>query len=168
MSIAFLQGRVEMEEKKNRFGSTSKRPANILNAVNRSARSRCRCSLSSLGRWWMPVTHHEANPWIRSKWLISTTRIGEQAGIPYSRCGRTKAPYNVFKRSEKERPITRIKFLALYAASVHGAEEENKLSVCTPISHVYVLSLPDTRQATVWEAANYDHKEKSRSMHTLS
>ncbi len=28
---------------------------------------------------------------------MSATRFGEQAGIPYSRCGRTKAPYKGMK-----------------------------------------------------------------------
>ncbi len=64
---------------------------------------------------------------------MSATRFGEQAGIPYSRCGRTKAPYKGMKadleRSWKERLIKKINRLALFAASVHGAEGENILSV---------------------------------------
>ncbi len=51
------------------------------------------------------------------------TRFGEQANIPYSRCGRTKAPYKGmkadFERSWKERLIMKINRLALFAASVH-------------------------------------------------
>ncbi len=45
----------------------------------------------------MPVTNRVANLCIRSRWLISATRFGEQADIPYSRCGRTKAPYKGMK-----------------------------------------------------------------------
>ncbi len=45
----------------------------------------------------MPVTKVVANLWIRSRWLMSATRFGEQAGILYSRCGRTKAPYKGMK-----------------------------------------------------------------------
>ncbi len=50
--------------RKNKFGSISKGPLNILKSVMRSSRSRrrcnelrpSRCSLSSQGRWRMPVT----------------------------------------------------------------------------------------------------------------
>ncbi len=63
---------------------------------------------------------------------MSATRFGEQAGIPYSRCGRTKAPLKGMKadfdRSKKERLVMKINRLALCAASVHGAEGENTLS----------------------------------------
>ncbi len=56
-------------------------------------------------------------------WLISGMRFGEQAGIPYSRCGRTNASYKGmkanFKRSWKERLIMKINRLALFAVSVH-------------------------------------------------
>ncbi len=59
----------------------------------------------------------------RSIWLVSATRFGEQAGIPYSMCGRIKASYKGmkadFKRSSKERLIMKINRLALFAASVH-------------------------------------------------
>ncbi len=71
----------------------------------------------------MSVTNLVAYLCIRSRWLISATRIGEQAGLPYSRCGRTKAPYKEmkvdFERSWKERLIMEINRLALFAASVH-------------------------------------------------
>ncbi len=57
----------------------------------------------------MAVTHLVANLWIHSKLLISARRLGEQVGIPYSRCGRFKAPYNWlkgdFERPWKERLI---------------------------------------------------------------
>ncbi len=47
----------------------------------------------------------------------------EKADIPYSRCGRTKAPYKGmkvdFERSWKERLIMKINRLALFASSVH-------------------------------------------------
>ncbi len=87
--------------RKNKFGLISKRPLNILKAVMRSSRSRRRCKewrpVAAIplrrGGWRMPVTNLGANLWIRSRWLMSATRFGEQAGIPYSRCGRTKAPY---------------------------------------------------------------------------
>ncbi len=85
--------------RKNKFGSVFKRPLNILKAIMRSSRSRrrckkwrpSRCSLSLYGRWRMPGTNRVAYLWIRSRWLISATRFGEKADIPYSRCGRTKA-----------------------------------------------------------------------------
>ncbi len=50
----------------------------------------------------MPVTNLVAYVWIRSKWLISATRFGELAGIPYLRCGRTKAPCK-WKKADFER-----------------------------------------------------------------
>ncbi len=67
----------------NKFGSIFKRPVNILKEVIRSAWSRRRCkewrpshwSLSSQGRWRMPVTKLVAYFWIRSKSLISATRF---------------------------------------------------------------------------------------------
>ncbi len=59
----------------------------------------------------------------------SATRFGEQAGIPYSRCERTKALYKGmktdFERPWKERLIMKINRLALFAASVHRAEGKN-------------------------------------------
>ncbi len=71
----------------------------------------------------MPVTNLVASLGIRSKWLIPDTRFGKQAGIPCSRCGRTKASYNGmkadFERSWKKCLIMKIKRLALFAASVH-------------------------------------------------
>ncbi len=71
----------------------------------------------------MPVTNLVANLWVRSRWLMPATRFGEQAGLPYSRCGRTKAPYKGmiadFERSWKERLIMKINRLALFAAAVH-------------------------------------------------
>ncbi len=93
-------GHVEQEEGKIKFWSVSKRPLNILQPVIRSTRNRhvCKewspghCSLSSLGRWRMPVTNFVAFLWIRSRWLRSATRFGEQAGIPYPRCGRAWKP----------------------------------------------------------------------------
>ncbi len=104
-------------EKKNKLGSTSKRHVNILNAVIRSARIHSLCSLSSEGRWRMPLTNLVANLWIPSKWLIPATSFGEQTGIPYSGCGRTKASYNGMKAdfewSWKERLIMKISRLAL-------------------------------------------------------
>ncbi len=45
----------------------------------------------------MPVINFVANLRIRYKWLISTTKFGKQAGMPYYRCGRTKAPFNWMK-----------------------------------------------------------------------
>ncbi len=63
----------------------------------------------------MPVTNLVANLSIRSRCLISAARFGEQAGIPYSRCGRTKAPYKGmktdFERSWKELRISAAIFL---------------------------------------------------------
>ncbi len=52
-------------------------------------------SLQSLvvGRWRMSVTNLVANLWIRSRWLISATRFDKQAGVPYSRRGRTEGSY---------------------------------------------------------------------------
>ncbi len=71
----------------------------------------------------MPITNLVANLRIHSRWLISATRFGEPAGIPYSRCGRTNAPYKGmkadFERSWKEHFIMKINRLALFAASVH-------------------------------------------------
>ncbi len=71
----------------------------------------------------MPVGNLADNLLIRSRWLMSATRFGEQAGIPYSRCGRTKAPYigmkADFERSWKERLIMKINRLALFAVAVH-------------------------------------------------
>ncbi len=71
----------------------------------------------------MPVTNRVANLCIRYRWLIFATSFGEQAHIPYSRCGRTKAPYKGikadFERSWKERLIMKINRLDLFAASVH-------------------------------------------------
>ncbi len=71
----------------------------------------------------MPVTNLVANLSILSRWLISATRFGEQAGIPYSRCDHTKAPYNGMK-ADFERPwneclIMKINRFALFAASAH-------------------------------------------------
>ncbi len=83
----------------------------------------------------MPVTKIAAYLWICSRWLRSATRFGEQAGTPYSRCGRTKVPYRGmkadFERSWKERLIMTI---MIFAASVHWAEGENILPVRTPRS----------------------------------
>ncbi len=71
----------------------------------------------------MSVTNLVVNLRIRSKWLISSTRFGEQTVIPYLRCGRTKAPYNGmkadFERSWKERLVMKIIFFALHVASGH-------------------------------------------------
>ncbi len=71
----------------------------------------------------MPLANLVANLWIVSRWLISAGRFGEPAGIPYSRCERTNAPYKGmkvdFERSWKERLIMNINRLALFAASVH-------------------------------------------------
>ncbi len=54
---------------------------------------------------------------------MSATRFGEQAGIPYWRCGRTKAPYKgmkaYFDRSWKEHLIMKINRLA----TVNGKQE---------------------------------------------
>ncbi len=54
---------------------------------------------------------------------ISATRFGEQAGIPYPRCGRTKAAYkgmkSDFESSWKECLIMKVNCLALFAALVH-------------------------------------------------
>ncbi len=51
------------------------------------------------------------------------SRFGEQAGIPYSRCGPTKAPIKGmkadFERYLKERLIMKVNRLALFAVSVH-------------------------------------------------
>ncbi len=70
------------------------------------------------------VTHASYKPCIHSLnslWLVDI--CNEQAGIPYSRCGRTKAPYKWmkadFERSWKERVIMKINRLALFAAAVH-------------------------------------------------
>ncbi len=50
-------------------------------------------------------------------------RFGEQAGIPYSRCGRTKTSHKGVKadleRSWKERLIKKINYLAFFVASMH-------------------------------------------------
>ncbi len=54
----------------------------------------------------MPITNLVTNFWIRSRWLISATKFGEQAEIPYSKCGRTKAPYKGMK-ADFERYISR-------------------------------------------------------------
>ncbi len=44
---------------------------------------------------------------------MSATRFGEQAGIPYSRCGRIKVQYNVmkadFERPWKEHPNMKVR-----------------------------------------------------------
>ncbi len=49
---------------------------------------------------------------------MSAMRFGEQAGIPYSRCGRTKAPIKGMKTdfeiSLKERLIMKTNRLALF------------------------------------------------------
>ncbi len=86
----------------------------------------------------MPVTSLVANLWIRSRWLIYATRIGEQTGIPYLRCERTQASYkgrrDNFERSGKERLIMKINRQALFAASGHWPEGENIVSVGTPKS----------------------------------
>ncbi len=75
----------------------------------------------------MPVTNLVAYLSSHPKWLISATRFGEQAGTPYSRCGRTKASYKEMKAdfeiSWKERLIVKINGLALFAASVHRVED---------------------------------------------
>ncbi len=121
--------------RKNKFRLISKRPVNILKAAISSAWSRHRCSLSSYGRWCLRVTNIVANLWTRSRWLISATRFGEQAGILYSRWGRTKVPYKGmkadFERPWKERLIMKINRLALFSVSVHWAEGGNILSVWT-------------------------------------
>ncbi len=74
-----------------------------------------------VGRVGMPVTKLVAYLWNHSRPLISATGFGEQAGILYSRCRRTKAPYKGmktdFKRSLKERLMMKINRLALFAAS---------------------------------------------------
>ncbi len=54
------------------------------------------------GMWRMPVTNLETNLWIN--WLISATRFGELAGIPYSRWGRTKTAYNGMKTDFERSP----------------------------------------------------------------
>ncbi len=51
---------------------------------------------------------------------MSSTRFDEQVGIPYSRFGRTKAPYKEMKADfERSWKIVKINRLALFAASVH-------------------------------------------------
>ncbi len=54
---------------------------------------------------------------------MPATSFGEQAGIPYTRFGRTKASYKGmegdFERLWKERLIMEINRLALFAASVN-------------------------------------------------
>ncbi len=86
----------------------------------------------------MPVTNLVPNLWIRSKWLMSATSFGEQADIPYSMCGRTKAPYKGMKadfwRPWEQRLIMKINRLALFAVPLHWAEGENLLFVWNPRS----------------------------------
>ncbi len=81
----------------------------------------------------MPVTNLVAYLLIRSRWLISETKFGKHAGIPYSRCGRTKAPYKEeianCERSWMERLFMKINRLDLFTASMHLAEGENVISV---------------------------------------
>ncbi len=60
----------------------------------------------------MPVTNLVAYLWIRSKWLISATRFGEQAGVPYLRCGSTKALYK-WKKADFERSWAKLICLSL-------------------------------------------------------
>ncbi len=98
----------------------------------------------------MPVTNLVAYLSSHPKWLISATRFGEQAGTPYSSCGRTKAPYKEmktdFERSWKGCLIIKINGLALFAASVHRVEGKNILSVWTPKSLTdldTVMEVPD-------------------------
>ncbi len=68
----------------------------------------------------MPFTIFVANLGIRCRWLIYATGFGKQAGIPYSRCGLTKASYKGMKadfdRSWKERLIMKINRQDLFAA----------------------------------------------------
>ncbi len=89
----------------------------------------------------MPITNLIANLCIRSKWFISATRFGEQACMPNSRCGNTKSLYNWmktdFERSVAGGSIKKINRLAFFAASLHGAEVGNKVSLWTPKSSVY-------------------------------
>ncbi len=71
----------------------------------------------------MPVTTPEAKLLIRSRSAtISPTRFGEQAGIPYSRCGHTKAPYKRMnadiEKSWKERLIMNNSRRTIFEASV--------------------------------------------------
>ncbi len=61
-------------------------------------------SCDGVGNWRMPVT----NLWIRFRWLISATRFVEQAGITYSRCGRSKAPYKGMKADLKGTPYNEV------------------------------------------------------------
>ncbi len=76
----------------------------------------------------MLVTNLVVNLCIRCIRLMSATRFGEHASIPYSRCGRTKAPYKGMKadleRSWKERLIMKINRLAI----VNG-KQDSQLSV---------------------------------------
>ncbi len=63
------------------------------------------------------------NLYLCSKWLTSAKRFEEQAGIKYSTCGRTRAPYNGMKANFEspynDRLIMKINGLALFAVSVH-------------------------------------------------
>ncbi len=49
----------------------------------------------------MPLNSLVVYLWIRSNWLISSTRFGKQADTPHSKCGRTNAPYNGTKLISK-------------------------------------------------------------------
>ncbi len=64
---------------------------------------------------------------------MSATRLGEQAGIPYSRCGRTKAPYKGikadFERSWKEGLILKINRLALFSAQCTADANKARLLI---------------------------------------
>ncbi len=132
-----LLGRVKRKGGKTSSDQCPKGNMNIFKAIIRSARIRCR-SRSSKGSCRMPVTNLVTNLWILFRWLISATRFCEQAGIPYSGCGRTKAPHKGmkadFKISWKERLIMKISRLALLVALVHWAKGEKILSVKTPRS----------------------------------
>ncbi len=80
----------------------------------------------------MPVTKLVVNLLIRSKLLISTTRFGEQAGVSYWRCGRTKAPYNGMKndceKPWKKRLIRKFNRLASFSVLAHRADRYNLLT----------------------------------------
>ncbi len=82
-------------------------------------------------------------------------RLVEQAGIPYSRCGRTKFSYNGmdadFERPWRERFIMRINRLALFAASVHWAEAEKTFFAYNVrlITHVCLEIFPPNHWSTV-------------------
>ncbi len=104
-----LEYRGEWKDEKNKFGSTSKGPVNVLNVTIRSARSRLSCkerrsssfSRFSKGRWWRPGTNL----------LTSNTGFGDQVHLSYSTRGRTNAPYSWIKtdleRSGKKRLVNK-------------------------------------------------------------